>query len=302
MSNEFHKYIKAVGTGAKHNFDLSIEQMEEAMGMILDGTIYPEQLSAFLLGWRIKPETTDEFIGAIKSFDKYIKREKIENSIELGYPYDGKCNNPYMFSLIAKELEPYGINIVVTGDKLQPAKGGIVVSQIIQDIDKSSNLYYFDRKNIFPQLSNLTQTRMRLGTRTGFNTIERLLNPAFSDIAFTGVFHKPFMEKYVKIFGNRYKKLVITKGNEGTSEIFSKTQYWIVQNNTTTEYKIDPKYFGIDYKKSWDKIRYDEMVNIINNPTKEFMKLIKLNSAFILNCFNKVLTIEDGYDILSEKL
>jgi len=34
---------------------------------------------------------------AISACDAYIKQVKIENSIELGYSFDGKANNSYMF-------------------------------------------------------------------------------------------------------------------------------------------------------------------------------------------------------------
>jgi len=298
MINNFHKYIKAVGTGSKHNFNLSQDQMEDAMKQILNNEVYPEQLSAFLLGWRIKPETTDEFIGALKAFEYYIKREVVPNSIELGYPYDGKCNNPYLFSLIAKELEKFDLKVAVTGDELQPAKNGITLKQIVANLSLPNNLYYYDRKDIFPQLSNLTQIRNRLGTRTGFNTIERLLNPASSQYAFIGVFHKPFMNKYATMFKDKYKKLIIIKGNEGTSEIFSKAQYWIIENDNISEYKIDPKDFGINYTKSWDRISLRESLDIINNPSDELIKLVKLNAALILYITQKVKTIDEGYQIL----
>ena len=298
MINNFHQYIKAVGTGAKHNCNLSCEQMEDAMTQILDGDIYIEQLSAFLLGWRIKPETTDEFIGALQAFDKYIKRETVSNSVELGYPYDGKRNNPYLFSLIAKELKNFDLNISITGDELQPAKNGITLKQIVTNINLDNNIYYYDRKDIFKELSNLTQIRQRLGTRTGFNTIERLLNPSSSDYAFIGVFHKPFMNKYATMFKNRYKKLVIVKGNEGTSEIFSKAQYWVVEGDKITEYKIDPKDFGINYTKSWDRITLEESLEIIQNPTNELIKLAKLNAALILYITNRAISVKDGYEKL----
>jgi hypothetical protein len=56
----------------------------------------------------------------------------------------------------------FDINIVVCGDKLQPAKNGITVKQIINKIEKVENLYYFDRKDIFKELHNLTQIRQRI--------------------------------------------------------------------------------------------------------------------------------------------
>jgi len=299
MKHNFFRYIKAVGTGKKHNYDLSRTQMCEAMDMILTNQAYPEQISAFLLGWRLKPETVEEFCGVLDSFDKFIKKTTVPHSIELGYPFDGKKNNPYLFSLIAKYLEPFGINIVITTDLLQPSKEGVTIKQILPYIDKPKNLYTFDRADMFEELHNLTQIRDRLGTRTGLNGIERLINPANSDTAFLGVFHKPFMRRYVQIFQERYKKLIIIKGNEGTSEIFAKTQYWITQNNQTVEYKIDPKDFDINYQRSWERISLSEMVDAINKPSKELVKLAKLNSAVILYSCNKVKSIEEGYEIIN---
>ncbi len=298
MNNTFHKTIKAVGTGVKHNYDLEVEEMEYAMDEILNNNAYPEQISAFLLGWRIKPETVNEFKGALNSFDKFVKKTPIDNSIEIGYPYDGKVNNPYLFSLIAKYLKSFDLNIVVSGDKLQPAKAGITVKEICDNKILEENLFYFDRKDYFKELSDLTTIRERLGLRSGINSIERLLNPANSKMALLGVFHKPFVEKYIEIFSSRYDKLVIIKGNEGTPEIFSKCKYWLIQDGEIEENTIDPIDFGINYKKSWDRITLQESLETINNPTSELLKIVKLNVAMILFSYGKVKSIKDGYEIL----
>ncbi len=298
MVNKFHKYIKAVGTGSKHNCDLSREEMCEMMTAVLKSELYSEQVSAFLLGWRVKPETVEEFIGAFDAFDKFIKKVPIENSIEIGYPYDGKVNNPYLFLLMAKYLKKYNLNIAVSGDELQPAKSGITVKEICENKNPEDNLFYFDRKDYFKELSSLTTIRNRLGLRTGINSIERLLNPTDSKIALLGVFHKPFVQKYVDIFSQRYKKLIIIKGNEGTPEIFSKCKYWICENNQISEHIIDPLDFGINYKKSWDKISLKQSLDTIANPSNELIKLVKLNVAMLLFVANKVQTIEDGYKAL----
>jgi anthranilate phosphoribosyltransferase len=251
------------------------------------------------LGWRVKPETTEEYIGTLEAFDDFVIKTKIPNSIELGYPYDGKRNNPYLFSLMAQYLEKFNLNVIVTADELQPAKNGITVKQIISNIQKPKNLYCFDRKDIFQELSNLTQIRQKLSIRTALNSVERLINPASSQYAFLGVFHKPFMEKYVQMFQNRYKKLIIVKGNEGTAEIFSKCQYWIIQNNKIQEYKIDPKDFGINYVRCKDKISLQHSLDNINNPTDELIKIAKLNVALILFVCDKVQTIHEGYELLA---
>ena len=299
MKDNFKKYIKAVGTGAKHNHDLEYEDMKNAMTMILDKEATIEQISGFLLGWRLKPETNEEFRATLDVFEKYVKKTTIDNSVELGYPFDGKKNNPYLFSLIAKQLKNYDVNIVVTGDELQPSKEGLTLKEIANKIEIPDNLYFFDRKEIFKELSDLSTLSMNLGLRTGLNTVERLINPGNSKYAFTGVFHKPFMNKYAEMFSSRYEKLVIVKGNEGTQEIYSKCQYWVIQNDNINEYKIDPKDFGINYTKSWEAITLEESIDIINNPSQELQKIVNLNCALILFIMNKASSVEEAYEMLN---
>ena len=300
MTNDnFTPYLKAVATGAKHNYDMTAQQITEAFEMIFRGSVSPEQIGAFLVGWRLKPETNTELEAVAKLFDSLVKKQTIENSCELGYPYDGKRNNPYMYIQIAQILQPHGINIVITGDKLQPGKSGVTAKDIADNSTLPSNLHFFDRAKVFKQLSSLTDIRNNLGIRTGLNTIERLANPANSAVAITGVFHKPFMQKYQAMFQNRYKKLVIVKGNEGTQEIYSKTLLWTIQDGKTIEQKIEPARYGITYRKSWDSITLEQSLQMIQNPTEDFLSLARLNSALVLYLMDKAQSIDEAYGRLS---
>jgi anthranilate phosphoribosyltransferase len=295
MTN-FHTYIKAVGTGKKHNRNLSEDEMFDATLQMLNQDIFPEQTSAFLLGWRINVESVDEFRGCLRALKKSVQKIEVKDSIEIGYPYDGKVKNPYLFSLIAKVLEPHGVNLIVSGDLLQPAKSGITTKEICTSIDLNKNLHYFDRSDYCPLLSNLSEIRMRLGLRTGLNTVEKLLNPAKSKYALIGTFHKPFVEKYAKIFADQYEKLFIVQGNEGTPEVFSKCKYWVAENGEITEYYINPADFGITYQKSWERITLEESLEAIQNPSSELLKLVKLNAVFYLFMIGRIESIEEGWE------
>jgi len=295
----FQKYIHAVGTGPKGNRDLSFEESQDMMKQILDKNIYDEQTAAFLLGWRLKPETIEEFRGAISACDSYITKTKVENSIELGYPFDGKAKNPYIFPLVAKILKESELNLVVIGDEIQPAKGGITIKEICTKIELDSNIHYFDRADFFKELHELTNIRMRLGLRTGFNTIEKLPNVSASDYAITGVFHKPYVKKYVDIFSHRYKRFALIQGNEGTPELFSKGRLWIANGTDIQEFIIDPAHYGINYTKSWDKISLENSLEQLNNPSDEYLKLAKLNAAVYLFVTQKASSVDEAFAMLN---
>jgi len=295
----FSKYIHAVGTGPKGNRDLSFDESKDMMTQVLGQSVHSEQIAAFLLGWRLKPETTEEFRGAISACDSYIKHHEVKNSLELGYPFDGKAKNPYIFPLVAKVLKESKLNLVVIGDEIQPAKGGITIKDICTKIDIPSNTYYFDRADFFKELHDLTAIRNRLGLRSGFNTIEKLPHVAKSEYAITGVFHKPYVKKYVEIFADRYKRFALIQGNEGTPELFSKGRLWICKEKEVEEFIIDPAYYGINYKKSWDTITLEDSLEQLNNPSDEYMKLARLNGAVYLFVTENAKSIDEAYEKLN---
>ncbi len=295
---EFHTAIKAVGVGKKHNRELTREEMQETMRMILEQSVYPEQVSAFLLGWRVREESTEEFRAVLDLFDNYIEKMPVENAIELGYPYDGKVDNPYLFPLVASFLKQSGLQLAVTGDRLQPSKAGTTVKEVCERIDLPVNCNYFDRARFFPQLSQLTEIRNRLGLRTGLNTVEKLHNIPSAEYALIGVFHKPFVKKYAAIFAGRYKRLVIVQGNEGTPEIYSKCKYWICENGEISEHYINPANFGIGYEKSWKRISLERSVEMLENPSHELLELAKLNAAFYLFIAHRAESVEEGWERL----
>lgn len=295
---EFLPYLKTVGTGPKRNREMTKDEIKVVIRAMLKQEIIPEQASAFILGWRVRGESIEEFTGAIEVFDEFVKQEPLANSIEFGYPYDGKVKNPYLITLTAQYLQKCDLQLSLHGDLLQPAKGGSTLKEVCDNIPLPANAHFFDRATYFPELHELNHLRAQLGLRSSFNTIEKLLNITESDTAIIGAFHKPFVEKYIALFKDRYKKLIIIKGNEGTPEIFSKCAVSIVENGEVSEIKIDPKEYGINYVRSTKRISLESSLELVKNPSEEFQELARFNAAVILFLSSRVESIEEGLKVL----
>ena len=80
---DFFNYIHAVGTGVKGNKDLTFNEAKDMMEQMLNKDVHNEQIAAFLLGWRLKPETTEEFKGVISACDEYIIKLKLKILLSL---------------------------------------------------------------------------------------------------------------------------------------------------------------------------------------------------------------------------
>ena len=304
----FFKYIKAIGTGPKSNRDLTFEESKEAIEIILEKDCESEQAAAFLMLLRVKLESNDELKGSFEALNKHIKRVELPESVELGFAYDGKTNQPYLFPLYGKilqeffeknsEIKPF--DLVVSGDFLQPSKKGVTVKDVATACNLESNTHFFDRVNFCKKLSDLTSLREKLYMRTVFNTVEKLLNPANSKYAITSSFHKPYVRKYLDIFASSYDNMLVVKGNEGTVEVFNDFKYWTEVEGEIQERLLRLADFGINYTKEYENITLEECLEVINNPSDEILKLVKLNLAILLFTANRVESIETAYSMLGE--
>ena len=139
----FKKYIKAVGTGPKGNRELEESEVIDAIEAILENRVTQAQIGAFLIGWRTKLETDGELTAAVKALKKYMKFSKVENSLELGYSFDGRVNNPFLFPLYEEILKNFHeknkditpLHLVISGDLVQPAKNGLTTKEIFDSLD-----------------------------------------------------------------------------------------------------------------------------------------------------------------------
>jgi anthranilate phosphoribosyltransferase len=304
----FFKYIKAVGTGPKSNRDLTKEEAKEVIEIILENKCESEQAAAFLMLLRVKLESDDELKGCLEAFNKYMVKKDIPESIELGFSYDGKTDQPYLFPLFGKILKEFfeknsdikPFEIVLSGDYLQPAKAGLTVKDISLALKLEDNIHFFDREEFFKELSNLTTLRKKLFMRTIFNTVEKLSNPANSKFAITSAFHKPYVRKYLELFGSSYENLLVIKGSEGSVEVFNDFKYWIEEEGEIVEKNIKLDSLGINYTDVYEKITLKEAIDVINNPSEEVLKLAKLNVAVLLFCTKRVDSIELGYEKLMD--
>ncbi len=303
----FKRYIKAVGTGIKGNRNLEEFEVIDAITQILNRQATDAQIGAFLIGFRVKLESDEELKACVKALRNFVKFSNIENSLELGYSFDGKVRNPFLFPLYKDILKEFHLknsdikplNLVISTDFLQPAKNGICANDFVKDYDLGENIYIFNRQEYLKQLSDLTSLRQELALRTVFNTVEKLLGVAKSEYAVTTAFHRPYVKKYIEVFKDYYKDIVVVKGAEGSPEVFSDGKYWKLEGDEIKDYSFELKDFGINYSKEYNNISLNEAKAIINSPDEEIIKLCKFNIALYLVFANRVNSLNEAWKRLN---
>jgi len=104
-------YIKEIGRGKEGARNLSTEQAQDLMHLLLSGKVSDIELGAFCIAMRIKGETPQEMIGFLESIQSNIKRVHLarENPTHQQLALWPSSITPFLFTAIqprTKESAP----------------------------------------------------------------------------------------------------------------------------------------------------------------------------------------------------
>jgi anthranilate phosphoribosyltransferase len=115
QEHPFATYVRILGKGKKGSRSLSVDEARQAMGMILDQEVRPEQLGAFLMLIRMKEETPEELQGFAQAVRARLA-VPTPLPVDLDWPtYAGKKRRLPWFFLAALVLAGKGVRIFMHG-------------------------------------------------------------------------------------------------------------------------------------------------------------------------------------------
>lgn len=248
----FAPFVRILGKGKKGSRSLTTEEAHEAMGMILDGEVRPEQLGAFMMLLRVKEEAPEELCGFVAAV-----RERMQVPASLHADLDwssyaGKKRRLPWFLLAALALAGSGLRIFMHGARgHMPGRlytedmltlFGLRASEDWQQVEEDlarGNFAFMSVDQLSPVLGDIIQLRPILGLRSPVHTLCRLLNPLGAPYGIDGVFHPPYGPMHQKtgvLLGVRHGLTV--KGDGGEAELKPDSEsdlQWILNGETHTE-------------------------------------------------------------------
>lgn len=247
-----------------------------------------------MLAWRARYETQEELNATHKALQEMLKPcERIEESIEIGYPADGKNKHPYLFLEAAKKVP--ALKLFMSGDDSVAAKHGVTLKALAKKSQFSKNIIYKDRKEFLPELSAFTSVRNELLLRSAFNTVEKLLNPVGSKYAIVGVFHSPYFKKYEAMLEGEYERLVVVKGDEGTPEVIKNAKLLVIDKNKEPfELKVDFEALGLKEITTKEVLSEESFCMLQENLTQDYQSLLEVNAALLAIAAQKADSIEEA--------
>lgn len=252
---------RAIGL-LKQNRNLDREQMCLAMEVIMSGEANEAEIESFLMLLKAKGETVDEITGAALAMRKFVKKIKAEDVAVLDTCGTGGDNlQTFNVSTIAA--------FVVAGSGVKVAKHGnrgissscgsadlleALGVNLLTEEEKSSQalkkigIAFLFAPHLHPAMKYAMPVRKKLNTRTIFNILGPLTNPAFATHQIMGVFSKTLTETLIHVLANLgIKHAMVVHGADGLDEITISEKTFVCEYKESqfNSFLIQPEDFGI---------------------------------------------------------
>ncbi len=294
----------------------------------MNGGATPAQISAALLGLKTKGETVDEISGAVDALrHKMIKlnipddlRKKAIDVCGTGGDNKGTYN---ISTAVAFVVAGCGIPVAKHGNKAVTSNSGsadvltalgvninITPEQAAETLQQAG-IAFLLAPIYHKSFVHVAPVRIELGTRTIFNLLGPLLNPALVEKQVVGVYSKELVLPICQVLQNiGVTSAMVVHGADGMDEISicDKTYVAELSNGKIHEYEITPESLGLERAVIDKLIGGDEkqnaiaLKNVLTGAQNEYRLAVLVNAAAALKVAGLATNLEEGMHMASESI
>lgn len=226
----FPALIKEVGRGAKGARDLSANDAEALLTVMLHGEVPDLELGAILIALRIKGESDDELLGfcrAMQGTTRCVVAPTAQPLVVLP-TYNGTRRQPNLLPLLALMLRDAGLPVLIHGrhdfdNRENPfplfEACGINTANSLDAANQQlahDGMTLVDIELLNPELNRLLALRGRLGVRNPAHTLCKLLDPCPGhSIRVVNVTHPEYLVRMGTLLQAQHTTALLMRGTEG---------------------------------------------------------------------------------------
>lgn len=302
---------------------LSVEETEEAFGFLMSGDASPSQIAALLVGLRVRGETQDEFVGAIKAMrSKMLPVDAPDDAIDIvgtGGDSKGSLNISTATAIVVAGT---GVKVAKHGNRALSSKSGAADTLIelgvnldlspsqITDCIEDANIGFMFAPNHHSAMRHVGPVRVELGIRTIFNLLGPMCNPAGVKRQLLGVYSPIWSITMAKVLAQLGSEKVWVVHGEGFDEITitGTTQVAMLENGSVKVRDLVPKDFGLNIQPESAIAGGDAKYNaaalnrLLDGEKSAYRDMVLMNAASSLVIADKAKSLLDGVAIAAKAI
>jgi anthranilate phosphoribosyltransferase len=261
VTDELKGLIAKAATGAT----LSRDEAARGFDTMMSGEATPSQMGGLLMALRVRGETVDEITGAVTAMrDKMLRVKAPPDAIDV-VGTGGDASGSYNISTCAAFIVAgAGVPVAKHGNRALSSRSGAadVLGALGVNIESSpegvarcinhAGIGFMFAPAHHPAMKNVGPTRVELGTRTIFNLLGPLSNPAGVKRQMVGVFSRQWVEPLAQVLKNLGSEAAwVVHGSDGLDEITTAgvTHVAALEEGVVRTFEIMPEDVGLQRVK-----------------------------------------------------
>jgi len=318
--DELKAVIAKIASGA-------VMTREESAGVfdrMMSGEATPSQMGGLLMGLRVRGETVEEITGAVTAMRaKMIRVEAPDDAIDV-VGTGGDASGSYNISTCAAFIVAgCGIPVAKHGNRALSSKSG--AADVLQALGvkielspkeisrciREAGIGFMFAPAHHPATKNVGPTRVELGTRTIFNLLGPVSNPAGVKRQMVGVFSKQWVEPIAQVLGNLGSRAAwVVHGSDGLDEITTAgpTSVAALENGKVRTFEISPEEAGLPRGKP-EALRGGDaqtnataLLDVLNGKAGAFRDVAVFNAAAALIVAGRAKDLREGVGIAQKAI
>ncbi len=303
--------------------DLKEEEMVIAMTEIMDGIATPAQIGAFITALRMKGETIEEIVGAVKVMR--AKATFVDSGVDMsagqilmdivgtGGDGSGTFN---VSTTTAFVVAAAGIPVAKHGNRAISSQCGSadvlealgvdlsLSADQISDCVQNVGIGFLFAPMLHGAMKHAIGPRREIGIRSIFNILGPMTNPAGANVQLTGVFAKELTSVMAEVLVRLGMKRTLVVWGEGNLDELTLTgKSYIADgcNGRVTTYTVTPEEVGLQ-RAGLEDIRggaipqeaAEQVREVLGGTAGAKLDMVLLNGGAALMAAGKVETLKDG--------
>lgn len=240
---------------------LSLDEARTAFDIIMSGNATPSQIGAVLMGLRVRGETVDEITGAVMTMrEKMLPVTAPDDAIDI-VGTGGDASGSYNVSTCAALVTAgAGLPVAKHGNRALSSKSGAADTlaalgvnieakpDIISRCITEAGCGFMFAPAHHAAVRHVGPSRVELATRTIFNLLGPMSNPASVKRQVIGVYARQWVEPLAQVMNKLGSEAVwVTHGEGGLDEITPTGTTWVAElkDGKVTTFEIEPEDAGV---------------------------------------------------------
>ena len=320
MSDAMKPLLAKVADGAP----LSEEESAAAFESMMSGEATPTQIGAFLMALRVRGETVDEITGATRIMrEKATKIDAPDGAIDIVGTGGTGLHTFNISTATSFVVAGCGVPVAKHGNRAMSSKSGTADAQACLGVNLDADFPVIERSLreagigfMFAQrhhsaMRHVGPSRVEMGTRTIFNLLGPLSNPAGVKRQFTGAFSAQWVEPMAHVLRRLgSERAWIVHGSDGMDELTTTGSSLVAElrDGAVSTFEVSPDDAGIplaspqDLKGGTPEENADAIRKLFSGEKGPFRNIVLLNAAGALMVAGKMDRLKDGVDLAARSI